>query len=140
MASKLKCLAIEDSLVDQKMMKRALLGSHVDLDLDFAGTLDRARAALETGRFSVILCDNNLPDGSGAEFAQELASDPDYRDTAIILVSGWPSPFMWAKARAAGVQIIDKNDQPQLKLLEIFARLAKKGARPTLARRSPPVH
>ena len=68
----------------------------------------------------MILCDNNLPDGNGTSFAGTLVEDPAYRNTRIVIISGWPSPFMWAKARAAGLQVIDKNDHAQTKLVKLF--------------------
>ena len=129
MVHKMNCLVIEDSLFDQKMIRRAIAAARVEADLAFADTLDAARHALASNRFSIILCDNNLPDGNGSDFAHELSREPKFRDAAIIIISGWPSPFMWAKAKAAGLQIIDKNDQPQIKLLEVFQR--KVGQRPT---------
>ncbi|WP_299847535.1 response regulator [uncultured Roseovarius sp.] len=122
MTQKMNCLVIEDSLFDQKMIKRAVAGARISADLAFADTLDAARHALARNRYSIILCDNNLPDGNGSDFAQELSREPKFRDVAIVIISGWPSPFMWAKARAAGLQVIDKNDQPQTKVLEIFKR------------------
>ncbi len=118
--SRNRCLIIEDTFLDQKMIKRAIASAHVDADVEIADTLDAARRALATGPYSVILCDNNLPDGNGTDFAQQLASDPGYRNTSIVIVSGWPSPFMWAKAKAAGLQIIDKNDDPHVKLRAIL--------------------
>ena len=70
----------------------------------------------------MVLCDNNLPDGNGTDFAQTLASDPRFFGTAIVIVSGWPSPFMWAKAREAGLQIIDKNEQMRQTLVDAFKK------------------
>ena len=133
MAQKMNCLVIEDSLFDQKMIKRAVAGARIEADLAFADTLDAARHALASNRFSIILCDNNLPDGNGSDFAQELSREPKFRDASIVIISGWPSPFMWAKARAAGLQVIDKNDQPQIKLLEIFKRKLGQSPPPSAA-------
>ena len=118
----LRCLIIEDSLVDQKIMKRAILGAQARAEVEVVDTLNAAQHALNTRQFSIILCDNNLPDGNGTEFAEALARDPRYRDTRIVIVSGWPSPFMWAKAKAAGLQIIDKNDQLMLRLRRVINR------------------
>ncbi|MEO3417221.1 response regulator [Roseovarius sp. CAU 1744] len=116
------CLVIEDSLFDQRLIERTLRASGVEAELVFAGTLQAARQALATQKFSMILCDNNLPDGNGTDFAQQLANDPSYFNTTIVIVSGWPSPFMWDKANAAGLQIIDKNDEIRIKLAEVFRR------------------
>ena len=122
MAQQMRCLVIEDSSHDQKVIKRAIAGTAMAVQCEFATTLGAAKTALGSYRFPVILCDNNLPDGSGLEFALELVDQPAYRNTTIAIISGWPSPFMWAKAKAAGLQIIDKNDQPQIRLVEIFKR------------------
>lgn len=117
-----KCLVIEDSTFDQRMIQRMIRGAGVDAEVLFASTLSAARRSLAQHRFSMILCDNNLPDGNGTDFAQQLSNDPGYYDTPIVIVSGWPSPFMWAKAKAAGLPIIDKNDQLQARLAEFFRR------------------
>lgn len=122
MTQKLSCLVIEDNLFDQKMISRAAQCARIDVEFKFAHTLDEARDALTANMFAIILCDNNLPDGNGADFILELAQAPEYHGTTIVIVSGWPSPFMWAKARAAGIQIIDKNDQPQVRLMDVFSQ------------------
>ncbi|MFD1156555.1 response regulator [Roseovarius aestuarii] len=125
MTRQLRCLVIEDSQHDQLMIKRAIASAGVDAAVDVADTLDEARHFLTAKRYSIILCDNSLPDGNGADFAQELADEPKYRNTSIVIVSGWPSPFMWAKAKAAGLRVIDKNDQPQAKLSQVFKRRSR---------------
>ena len=117
-----RCLVIEDSLFDQKIIQRMVHNAQVDAIVEFTTTLGAARRALALNHFDMVLCDNNLPDGNGTEFAQQLAHDPRFFDTAIIIVSGWPSPFMWAKARDAGLQIIDKNDQMHQKLCSAFKK------------------
>ncbi len=140
MTQKLSCLVIEDSLFDQKMVKSAVASARIDTEFTFADTLDAARLALAENRYSVILCDNSLPDGNGTDFAQELSSEPKNRNTVIVIFTGWPSPFMWAKARVAGLQVIDKNNKPHIKLIEVFKRATgrypKSAARSTSDRRA----
>lgn len=97
------CLIIEDSQFDQEMMARVIGRSQKEMRVQVAGTLDEARAALAASQVSLILLDNNLPDGIGANFALELASDPQHAKTPVIMVSDWPTPFMWEKAASAGV-------------------------------------
>lgn len=97
------CLIVEDSQFDQEMMARVVARSGGKLQVQVAATLQSAREALEKGEVSLILLDNNLPDGIGANFAMELASDPKHAATPVIMVSDWPSPFMWEKAASAGV-------------------------------------
>ena len=44
-----------------------------------------------------------LPDGVGADFLAELAVHAHWRQAPVVMVSDWPSPFMFDKARAANV-------------------------------------
>lgn len=97
------CLIVEDSQFDQQMMTRVIGKSQGKMRVEVAATLESARKALAAGKISLILLDNNLPDGLGAEFAIELASDPRLASIPVIMVSDWPTPFMWEKAASAGV-------------------------------------
>lgn len=97
------CLIIEDSQFDQQMMKRVVARARAPIRVEVVDTLQSARDALAMGGVSLILLDNNLPDGIGANFAMELASDPKHATTPVIMVSDWPTPFMWEKAATAGV-------------------------------------
>ncbi len=119
-APQLRYLVLEDSRHDQEMIRRAMRGARLDAQIDFVSTIKTAREALSQARYSAILCDNSLPDGSGSEFASELAQQSDLSDVPIVIVSGWPSPFMWDKARAAGLCVIDKTDDPMRKLRDFF--------------------
>ena len=100
------CLIIEDNEVDQIKMTRVVERSPHRMCARIATTLHAARHALAKGKPGLILLDNNLPDGLGANFAQELASDPALADVPKIIVSDWPSPFMWEKAASAGVAYV----------------------------------
>ncbi len=97
------CLIVEDSAFDQAMMARVVDRAESRMRVQVAATLQSARRVLAQGEVSLILLDNNLPDGIGANFALELAADPRHADTPVIMVSDWPTPFMWEKAAAAGV-------------------------------------
>jgi DNA-binding response OmpR family regulator len=92
-------------------MTRVMEKSRHNLKVEVAATLRRARAALARGQTELILLDNNLPDGLGANFALELARDAKLSSIPVILVSDWPSPFMWEKAASAGVTyVLNKTD------------------------------
>lgn len=105
------CLVVEDSTFDQQRIARAVSHGCRDLQLVFSKTIKDAREKLNKGPFSMILLDNNLPDGMGADFAVELSQNPDHSAKPIVIVSDWPSPFMWDKARTAGVRhIVSKSD------------------------------
>jgi CheY-like chemotaxis protein len=109
--AKRACLVVEDNKFDQKRISHALSqamsnsGSQSGprLSTYFTTTLKEAREMLETYEFHMILLNNNLPDGMGADFALELAKNPKHSKKPVVLFSDWPSPFMWDKARQAGV-------------------------------------
>ena len=103
-------LIVEDSLFDQERITRVLNRNYRNANIQYASTLEAARALLETHEFSMILLDNNLPDGTGANFVLELAKKPDLADVPVIIISDWPSPFMWHKAQTAGVKFVLKKD------------------------------
>ena len=126
---KARCLVIEDSQFDQQMIERAMASARVHAEIAYADTLEKACNALSKNSFALIVMDNKLPDGNGADFAQQLALDPGFRGVPIVIVSGWPSPFMWDKAKAAGLHIIDKNDEPQPKLRDYFKRKLRQSRR-----------
>ena len=100
------CLIIEDSEFDRERLTRIIGKSHHDLQVEVAATLRSARVALSRQQITLILLDNNLPDGLGANFVLELAEDPMLAQIPIIMVSDWPSPFMWEKAHSAGVAYV----------------------------------
>ncbi len=100
------CLIIEDSQFDQQMMTRVVDRSQGKMQVQVAETLQSAREALAVGQISLILLDNNMPDGLGAEFAIELASNPKLSSIPVIMFCDWPTPFMWEKAASAGVLYI----------------------------------
>ena len=97
------CLIIEDSEFDSIRMERVVNRSLGSIPIEVATTLDEARTRLRGGQMDLILLDNNLPDGLGANFALELAQDSALAQIPVIMVSDWPSPFMWDKAASAGV-------------------------------------
>ena len=97
------CLIIEDSEFDSIRMERVVNKSLGSIPIEVATTLDEARTRLRGGQMDLILLDNNLPDGLGANFALELGQDSALAQIPVIMVSDWPSPFMWDKAASAGV-------------------------------------
>ena len=105
------CLIIEDSEFDSIRMERVVNKSLGSIPIEVATTLDEARTRLRGGQMDLILLDNNLPDGLGANFALELAQDSTFAQIPVIMVSDWPSPFMWDKAASAGVlHVVNKME------------------------------
>ena len=97
------CLIVEDSAFDSEKLTRVIGKSAGKMRVEVAATLRSARLALSRGDIALILLDNNLPDGLGADFAIELSRNARLADIPVIMISDWPSPFMWEKAASAGV-------------------------------------
>lgn len=104
--SRTNCLIIEDSEFDSIRLTRVIAKTSSEMHVRVATTLEAARRQLAKGGTSLILLDNNLPDGLGANFVQELARDANLAQIPVIMISDWPSPFMWEKAAAAGVHYV----------------------------------
>lgn len=105
------CLIVEDSVFDQEKIKRILDKSFKDVFVAVAATLEEARDHMARYQTSIILLDNHLPDGTGANFALELSENPDFSRIPIVMVSDWPTPFMFDKAQSAGVMhVVNKSD------------------------------
>lgn len=105
------CLVVEDNVFDQERIRRIMDKSFQGVFVAVASTIGEARKHMERYQTSMILLDNNLPDGTGANFAVELAENPDFSDIPIVMVSDWPTPFMFDKAESAGVMhIVNKSD------------------------------
>ncbi len=67
-------LLVEDDRVQQVLAGAMLQSSGWQLDV--ADDLASARQLWQASRHQLVLCDLNLPDGHGAEFAQWLRSQP----------------------------------------------------------------
>ena len=120
------CLIIEDSQFDQQMMRRVVARAPGHMRVEVVADLKSARAVLAGGEIALILLDNNLPDGIGANFAMELAADPLHAHTPVIMVSDWPTPFMWEKAASAGVlYVVNKAEFGVRYVEQAIARRAR---------------
>ena len=121
------CLIVEDSFVDQEMMRRILMRSFNNVHVEVASTLGEARVKLQKFKTALILLDNNLPDGKGANFAVEIAENGRFANVPVIIVSDWPSPFMFDKAQIAGVsQVVSKSDFGARHIHAAFAEKVQK--------------
>jgi PleD family two-component response regulator len=104
-----QCLLVEDSDYDQKRIAR-ILARGTRIELTIVSTIQLARSALSRRRFDLILLDNALPDGLGVNFALELSEDPDLAGIPIVMISDFPSPFIYDKAMRAGVRLVLGKD------------------------------
>ena len=107
----LNYLIVEDDLIDLQMMTRAVIHAHKEIRVQVANTLKRARLVLTQLPVLVILMENTLPDGRGVDFAMELSTNSRFATIPVIIATDWPSPFMWHKAKRAGVRhVVDKSE------------------------------
>lgn len=115
------CLIVEDAEVDRRMMRRVVARQYPRLPIVFAHSLSEARAALTDKSVSIIFLDNALPDGRGVDFVSELSDDRRLRRLPVVIVSDWPTPFMYAKAQAANVcGVWSKSDFRASRIRDVF--------------------
>ena len=98
------CLIVDDQEFDRRMMRRVLAKHCPEVPLMVARDLKEARERLRDNRVSIVFLDNALPDGMGVDFVREMANDESLKRVPVVIVSDFPSPFMYAKAQAANVR------------------------------------
>lgn len=106
----IRCLLIEDSEFDQRLIKRVLTELGIE-HLDMVGTIGAARAYLSRQKVELILLDNGLPDGLGVDFALELKKVSRLSSIPVVIISDWPTPFMFDKALMARVRQVLRKDE-----------------------------
>ncbi|GAA4229140.1 response regulator [Sagittula sp. NFXS13] len=105
------CLIVDDQEFDRRMMRRVFTKEYPDFPMVIACDLAQARKKLLTSKVSIVFLDNALPDGFGVDFVHELAQKDAFKRVPFVIVSDFPTPFMYAKARASNVrEIWSKQD------------------------------
>ena len=105
------CLVVEDSEFDRRLIARIIRKAGLRYRVRAAHDLASARAVFGHPQITALVLDNSLPDGRGIDLALRHAVDPWFVRLAKVLVTDAPSPFMWEKARSAGVeQVLLKSD------------------------------
>ncbi|MGR3369805.1 MAG: response regulator [Sagittula sp.] len=97
------CLIVDDQEFDRRMMRRVFAKQCPNVPMIVARDLKEARQRLKDGQISIVFLDNALPDGMGVDLVQEMANDKALKGVPVVIVSDFPSPFMYAKAKAANV-------------------------------------
>lgn len=100
------CLVVDDDRADQESIVRSIRRCGISVPILVAETIAAARVVLARQRVRLVLLENTLPDGYGVDFAVELCAQDAHRHLPIVLVTDWPSPFMFVKARRAGIRDI----------------------------------
>lgn len=115
-----KILCVEDSSVTAQLLKTLLSG----YDVTIAKSLQEARASLAKDKFSLLLLDIELPDGTGFELMAELGDN--VRFTPVIFLTGRLDFASKASAFALGADdFIVKPFDPKDVRLRIDSKLRK---------------
>ncbi|SMX50867.1 response regulator [Maliponia aquimaris] len=82
------CLVVDDDTFDRHMIRRCVGRDRPGLRVHECATLAEARSFLDSDHADLILLDNRMPDGLGADFARELRDDRRLNDAVICVVTG----------------------------------------------------
>ena len=114
-----KILIIDDELDLCAVLKKAL--SYENYTVDCAYSLSEADSKLKD-RPSVILLDNNMPDGTGLEYLQ--MHPVEFMGTIVIMITADANPGLEMKARQEGVEIFIKKPFSVSNLKEVLRHSA----------------
>ncbi|KUP91944.1 response regulator [Tritonibacter horizontis] len=120
----IKCLVVEDEEADRLMFKRVFRQFNRAGSVEFATSLANARNSLAVRKYDIIVLDNSLEDGKGADFILELSKNEELSPIPVVIVSDWPSPFMYAKAKSGNVLDVLTKDQFDVETLRRVMKAA----------------
>ncbi|MHA1164275.1 MAG: chemotaxis protein CheW, partial [Alphaproteobacteria bacterium] len=109
-----RLLLVDDSAFFRNMLAPLLSASGYSVTLAESGK--QALALRDSGaQFDIIVSDIEMPDMDGITFAQNVCSDPAWKDTPIIALSSHTAPHIIEKSRQAGfVDFVGKFDREGL--------------------------
>jgi CheY-like chemotaxis protein len=100
------------------MSIRELLG-HDDIDIEVAGTGERALAVLTAGAFDCLVLDLRLPDISGFEVLEQIALEESLRDLPVVVYTGKElSPEEDARLHRLARSVVVKGVESPERLLD----------------------
>ncbi len=107
-------LAVDDSASLRKMVSFTLVGKGYQV-VEAEDGVD-ALAKAKSGRFSLILTDQNMPRMDGLTLTKELRALPTYAKTPILILTTESGDDMKARGRAAGATgwLVKPFDPPKL--------------------------
>ncbi|MDX1757383.1 MAG: response regulator, partial [Marinobacter sp.] len=82
----MKTLILEDDLLMAELLETILAGLYSRFEANIVTSVADARLAWEPGRFQLVICDWNLPDGSGLEVVRHIRQQD--REVPVLLISG----------------------------------------------------
>ncbi len=118
-----KCLLIDDSRFDRRILIRVAERAGLALSFVEAANLKTARVILQTDVIDLVIADYHLPDGSGVDLAQEVLEGALGAPAPLILMSGQGSEQIVADGFGAGcMAYLRKADLSDTALAEAVAR------------------
>lgn len=115
----IRILAIDDDVVDQKVLERALKKSNLSYDLDISSNVEMANEYMITKSYDCILVDYMLPGTNGLEFMEDLKSKNLKYEYALIMLTGEGTETVAVSAMKAGAHDYLIKNNLDGKILEI---------------------
>ena len=110
----LNVLIVDDSSVMRSMIKRVLNICDIPVQNIFeAGNGQEGLDIIDTNWVDLILLDINMPVMSGDIMVDQLRSNPDTKDIAIVIISSESSDATIQELKNQGVMFIHKPFQPE---------------------------
>lgn len=120
-SKKIRILIVEDDMIDRLQVSRAIEKTGLDVELDEALSLLQAREALRMKDFDVVILDNHLPDGYGAQLADEMMKTGLGHGARIVMLTGDPTVIARMSAEPMeGRSVLDKDEFSARRLREIL--------------------
>jgi DNA-binding response OmpR family regulator len=117
-------LIIDDLLSIREELVKDLRGLEYTGEIIEAETLNQAKILLEKFKFNLVICDRNLPDGSGVNFLKAMRDFTHSADTPLIMCTKINEPALIVEAINAGVnEYLTKpwtKDQLAIKILSVL--------------------
>ena len=115
-----RVLFVDDDEVVVRFLKRVLLKSSVQWDMDFLNSVDQALEKLKDTHYDVLVSDLKMPDKSGFDFLSILQKNECLRHLPVILLTGFEEANLKRKALEYGA--IDLLPKP-VEVEDLVARI-----------------
>ncbi|SDV99886.1 HDOD domain-containing protein [Marinobacter mobilis] len=82
----MKAMILEDDVLMAELLETILAGLYTRMNADIVTSEEQALAAWEPGKYQLLICDWNLPDGSGLDVVRKIRKQD--QDVPILMISG----------------------------------------------------
>lgn len=127
----IRCVLLEDSRFDRHLVRRVAAKSVFDLELVEVSSIAEARTLLESELVDMMILDIALPDGSGIDFAEEMARHDRTNAIPFIVMTGADDQRATVSALRLGAADYLSKDELST---EIFDRAIENALRRSTAR------